>query len=71
MLPDFESLEKYAFITDEQIEFLQNYNRPFSILLKPKNKDNLINKNIQNYDLYDKISFRIASEINKDFLNKN
>lgn len=70
MLPDFESLEKYTFVTDEQIEFLKNYNKPFSVLLQPKNKENLINKNIKNYNLYDKISFRVASEINKDFLNK-
>lgn len=70
MLPDFETLKNETFITDEQIEFLKNYKRAFSILLKPKNKENLINKNIQNHDLYDKISFRVASEINKDFVSK-
>lgn len=69
MLPNFERLKKETFITDEQIEFLKNHKRPFSVLLKPKNKENLINKNTPNYDLYDKISFRVASEINKDFVN--
>lgn len=70
MLPDFESLEKYTFVTEEQVNFLKNYNKPFSVLLKPQNKSDFINTNIPNYDLYDKISFRVASEINKDFIKK-
>lgn len=70
MLPDFESLEKHTYISKEQVNFLKNYNKPFSVLLKPKNKENFIDKNLPNYDLYDEISFRVASEINKAFLTK-
>ncbi|MDD4151551.1 MAG: Sua5/YciO/YrdC/YwlC family protein [Candidatus Gracilibacteria bacterium] len=70
ILPDFESLEKNTFITKEQIKFLKNYKRPFSVLLKPKNKDFFINKNISNYDLYGKISFRVANKINSNFIKK-
>ena len=33
MLPDFETLKKETFVTDEQIEFLKNYEFGYELLL--------------------------------------
>lgn len=71
IVPDFETLKKYTNITDEQIEFLKNYNKAFSVILDTKNKSDFISENIKNKDLYWKISFRIATKENYEFVKEN
>lgn len=61
---DFEYLQKYTDLQDTEIFFLQNYKKPFTILIKKENiKDEVLLQNLAklpNFDLYEKVWFRIA-----------
>lgn len=60
-LNNFDEIEKYAYISEKQLDFLKKYNHPFTVLLKIKDKK-LIEK-LPNKDNYKKIAFRIADNI--------
>ena len=59
LVRDYEDLHKYIEITDEQIEFLQNYPRPWSIL--GKKREDFILPEFLDAKTYEKISLRVAS----------
>lgn len=74
---DFNWLEKHSDLTKEQIKFLQNYKKPFTILT---NSDyvkiwiNFENENemFPNKDIYKKIAFRVVNnEIQKKLIKEN
>lgn len=60
LVRDYEELQKYIEITDEQIEFLQNYPRPWSIL-GTKRKDFVLPEFLDP-KTYEKISLRVAEK---------
>ena len=78
MVKDFTWLEKNTDLTDQQIDFLKKYERPFTILTQSTpirlfleyqddHEQHLINK-----DMYDFISFRVAhNDIQKDLIGNN
>lgn len=73
---DFNYLKKYTNLSNEQITFLKNYDKPFTILVDKKYcKDKQLLENIEklpNNKVYKKIAFRIAHlDIHKKLINKN
>lgn len=60
LVRDYENLRKYIEITDEQIKFLQNYPRPWSIL--GKKREDFILPEFLDAKTYEKISIRVADE---------
>lgn len=58
LVMDFDWLQENTILTNKQIEFLKNYERPFTILTKTKK--NLISDNIPNKNIYKKVAFRVA-----------
>jgi tRNA A37 threonylcarbamoyladenosine synthetase subunit TsaC/SUA5/YrdC len=61
---DFKYLEKNTLLTDEQIEFLKQYEKPFTILV---DKNNILDKSLlksikklKNSSIYQKIAFRVS-----------
>lgn len=58
IVPDFEWLREHTILNDEQIEFLKNYERPFTILTNIKSRKKLIPKN---YKMLKKIALRVAN----------
>jgi hypothetical protein len=64
MVADFDYFFEYTKLTEKQIEFLQNYKNPFTILIDKekildKNLLKIIN-NLDNSEIYKKIAFRVA-----------
>ena len=63
-LDSLSTLKNISNLTAEQIDFLQNYDKPWTILIDKKNiKNKNIIQNIDklpNADIYEKIGFRIA-----------
>jgi hypothetical protein len=64
MVSDFSYFSEQTKLTKNQIEFLQNYKNPFTILI---NKDKILDKNLleiinnlPNSEIYEKIAFRVA-----------
>lgn len=55
---DFDWLEQNTILTHEQIEFLKNYEKPFTILTETR--DDIIPKDIPNKEIYKKAAFRVA-----------
>lgn len=69
MVLDFDFFEKNTLLNKNQIEFLKNYNFPFSVLANLK--DDFLPEKLPNRDLYKKVSFRIAhNEIQKKLIEK-
>ncbi|MDP5039204.1 MAG: Sua5/YciO/YrdC/YwlC family protein [Candidatus Gracilibacteria bacterium] len=77
MVEDFDWLEENTDLNLEQIEFLKNYKRPFTILCEcPKIKMLLdfedSNFNYENNKIYEKIAFRVANtKLQKNLLKNN
>ena len=70
MVDSFEWLEENTTLNKQQIEFLKNYKNPFTILCETK-KD-LLDKNIPNKSIYQKIAFRVAHNfIQRKLIMKN
>ncbi len=76
MVESFSWLDKNTILTWEQIEFLKKYPKPFTILTKSPyltmflgledENDKLL---YENWDLYDKIAFRVAhNDIQKELI---
>ncbi len=59
LVRDFAELREYTDITDEQVEFLQNYPYPWSVILR--RKESFILPEFLDTEKYSNISFRIAS----------
>lgn len=63
-LDNLDTLKKITNLTDKQLDFLKNYQKPWTILIDKKEiKDNNIIQNINklpNKDIYEKVGFRIA-----------
>jgi tRNA A37 threonylcarbamoyladenosine synthetase subunit TsaC/SUA5/YrdC len=59
LVEDYEDLKQYIEITDEQIEFLKQYSRPWSIL--GKRRSDFVLPEFLDTKTYEKISLRIAS----------
>jgi len=57
MIESFSDLQEYSNLNGEQIEFLKNYEKPFTILA---HSDILENLNIPNMAQYEKVAFRVA-----------
>lgn len=78
LVPNFEWLEKYTDITKEQVNFLKNYEKPWTILTKSnfvKIWLNFVNEETQqefwNRAVYEKIAFRVANTyLQKKLLKK-
>lgn len=60
LVEDYEDLKIYIEITDEQIDFLKKYHRPWSIL--GKRRADYVLPDFLDEKQYEKISFRVASE---------
>lgn len=58
IVDDFSWLEENTKLNKQQIEFLKNYENPFTILCETK-KD-LLDNNIPNKSIYNKVAFRVA-----------
>jgi len=72
----FNYLKKYTNLSYKQIDVLENYTKPFTLLLDKKYcKDNYVLKNIErlpNKSQYKKIAFRVAHEqIHKKLIKQN
>lgn len=68
MVPDFSWLEKNTDLTKEQINFLKNYEKPFTVLADSNHLKiwiNFVNEETNeeffNRDIYEKFAFRIAN----------
>ncbi|MDR1945487.1 MAG: Sua5/YciO/YrdC/YwlC family protein [Candidatus Peribacteria bacterium] len=68
LLENFEQLERYTTLTKEQVNFLKNYNKPFTILCESsyiKIRLNFVNEEtgeeFRNRSVYEKIALRIAN----------
>lgn len=69
IINDYEWLIKNTELNEEQVEFLKNYERPFTVLTTSKEK--IINDDIPNKDVYKKIAFRVAHNfIQRKLINK-
>ncbi len=64
LVDDFDYLSKNSLLTENQINFLKNYSKPWTILIdKEKITDkNLLNQieKLPNSEIYEKIAFRVA-----------
>lgn len=70
LVSDFEYLEQHTKITPEQLAFIQNYHRPFSVLLETRT--DLLDTSLPNRNLYTKISFRVAhTDVQRDLTHKH
>lgn len=71
MIPDFLWLEKNTLLNKNQIKFLKNYNKPFTILTdSPVIKMILNHFNYKNKEVYKQIAFRVAhNDIQKKLIN--
>ena len=75
-IKDFLYIEKYMDLSKKQIDFLKNYEKPFTFLIdKDKFKDDLVLKKIEklpNKDKYKKLAFRVVHEqIHKKLIEQN
>lgn len=75
MVNSFNRLEKNTTLTKEQIEFLKNYEKPFTILTDSspiKHRINFEDEDWEfiNKDIYKKIAFRVAHNSNQKKLIK-
>lgn len=79
LLKDFQQLEKYTELTKEQIDFLKNYKKPFTILTKSnyiKIWLNFVNEEtgeeFRNRSIYEKIALRVANnDIERKLVKEN
>lgn len=75
MVPNFLWLKKNTTLNDNQIEFLKNYNKPFTILTNSPIIKMILNLeqkdfNYKNKEVYKKIAFRVAhNDIQKKLIN--
>lgn len=60
LVRDYEDLKQYIEITDEQIEFLKQYPRPWSIL--GKRREDFVLPDFLDAKMYEKISLRLAEK---------
>ena len=66
MVENFKWLEKNTDLTDKQVDFLKNYEKPFTILTNSDNIRVFLNfeesedGKFQNDDVYNQIAFRVA-----------
>jgi len=65
MVSDFAWLEKYTTLNQDQISFLKNYNKPFSIITECNSIKMILNLEqedfeYKNKEIYEKFSFRVA-----------
>ncbi len=72
----FEYLKKNTKLTEENINFLQNYDKPWTVVINIKNiTDNELLQNISklpNRGIYKKIAFRLAhTKLQKDLILQN
>lgn len=72
----FSYFEKYTDLTEQEIDFIKNYTKPFTILIdKKKCKDMYLLENIKklpNKDKYKKIAFRVAhNEVHNKLIEEN
>ncbi|MDD2870885.1 MAG: Sua5/YciO/YrdC/YwlC family protein [Candidatus Gracilibacteria bacterium] len=78
LVPDFKWLADNTDLTAEQINFLENYNRPFTVLTDCNSLRIWINyiddenNEFVNRDIYEKFAFRVANNsIQKRLLKEN
>lgn len=79
LVESFEWLEENTDLNEEQVDFLRNYEKPFTVLtdcpnlkvwIKFVNDDNW--EEFQNRDMYEKIAFRVAhNSFQKRLLKEN
>lgn len=78
LVPDFSWLEKNTDLTQQQIEFLEKYDKPFTVLancphlnlwIHFENPEN--GEHFQNRDVYEKFAFRVAHTSEQKKLTKN
>jgi len=65
MVENFDWLEKYTTLSTEQIEFLKNYEKPFTILTECNSIKHMLEfedeeMKFDNKEVYEKIAFRVA-----------
>lgn len=76
MVEDFDFLEKYTSLNKEQINFLKNYEKPFSVITSCPNIEMMLNLwedefVYENKEIYKNISFRVANnEIQKNLIKE-
>lgn len=78
LVPDFKWLKDNTDLTSEQIDFLENYNKPFTIITDCNSLKIWINyvddenNEFLNRDIYDSFAFRVANNsIQKRLLKEN
>lgn len=78
LIPDFEWLKNNTSLTSEQIKFLKNYKRPFTVLTDCDNLKIWINyvdednNEFLNKDVYNRFAFRVANnDTQKRLLKEN
>lgn len=78
LVPDFKWLEENTDLNEQQIEFLKNYEKPFTILTNSDHLNLWINyidednNEFINRDMYESFAFRIANnDIEKRLLKEN
>lgn len=76
LVPDFKWLKNNTSLTEEQIDFLKNYNKPFTIITDCSSLGLWINyideenNEFINRDIYKKFAFRVANNSIQDRLIK-
>lgn len=69
LVPDFEYLKQHTIITPEQLAFVRNYPRPWSVLLETRT--DILDGSLPNRDFYTKISFRVAhTDVQRDLTHQ-
>ncbi len=73
---DFDYFKKYTNLWKKQIDFLKNYDKPFTVLVDKKDcKDNYLLESIDklpNASKYEKIAFRVAHNfMHRKLIDKN
>jgi len=78
LVPDFEWLEENTDLNDEQIDFLKNYEKPFTVLTESSHLRLWINfidednNEFINRDMYESFAFRVAhNDTQKRLLKEN
>lgn len=78
LVPDFKWLEENTDLTNEQIDFLKNYEKPFTVLTESSSLRLWINyidddnNEFINRDIYETFAFRVAhNDIQKRLLKEN
>ena len=78
MVESFSWLRENTYLTDEQVDFLEKYNRPFTVLTYSDPVELFLKygdtweEHFINKDVYEKVAFRVASEtIDRDLVHEH